>query len=86
LTAKKLELVADVFMIPKSFYNNLTEVFDKVSLRVVDIVPTILGLSEVVLDFDLKDLGSALIDIGANQTTMVVYEEGTPLSYYVLPV
>ena len=42
LTAKKLELVADVFMVPKSFYNNLVEVFDKVSLRVVDIVPTIL--------------------------------------------
>ena len=34
LTAKKLELVADVFMVPKSFYNNLIEVFDKVnSLR-----------------------------------------------------
>ncbi len=42
LTAKKLELVADVFMVPKSFYNNLVEIFDKVSLRVVDIVPTIL--------------------------------------------
>jgi cell division ATPase FtsA len=42
LTGKKLELVADVFMVPKSFYNNLIEVFDKVSLRVVDIVPTIL--------------------------------------------
>ncbi len=86
LSGKKLELVADVFMIPKSFYNNLIEVFDKVSLRVVDIVPTILGTSEVVLDFDLKDLGSCLIDIGANQTTMAVYEEGTALSYYVLPV
>ncbi len=86
LTAKKLELVADVFMIPKSFYNNLIEVFDKVSLRVVDIVPTILWSSEVVLDFDLKDLGACLIDIGANQTTMAVYEEWTALSYYVLPV
>lgn len=86
LTGKKLELVADVFMVPKSFYNNLIEIFDKVSLRVVDIVPTILWSTEVVLDFDLKDLGSCLIDIGANQTTMAVYEEGTALSYYVLPV
>lgn len=56
LSAKKLELVADVFMIPKSFYNNLIEIFDKLSLRVVDIVPTILWLAEVTLDFDLKDL------------------------------
>jgi cell division protein FtsA len=73
-------------MVPKSFYNNLVEVFDKVNLRVVDIVPSILGLTEVVLDFDLKDLGVCLIDIGANQTTMAVYEEGIPLSYYILPV
>jgi cell division protein FtsA len=86
LTAKKLELVADVFMVPKSFYNNLIEVFDKVNLRVVDIVPTILGTSEVVLDFDLKDLWACIIDIWANQTTMAVYEEWTALSYYVLPV
>ena len=86
LTAKKLELVADVFMVPKSFYNNLIEVFDKVNLRVVDIVPTILGTSEVVLDFDLKDLWACIIDIGTNQTTMAVYEEWTALSYYVLPV
>lgn len=75
LSARKLELVADVFMVPRSFYNNLIEVFDKLSLRVVDIVPSILGLSEVVLDFDLKDLGACVIDIGANQTTMAVYEE-----------
>lgn len=86
LTGKKLELVADVFMVPKSFYNNLIEVFDKVSLRVVDIVPTILWASEVVLDFDLKDLWACVIDIWANQTTMAVYEEWTALSYYVLPV
>ncbi len=86
LSAKKLELVADVFMIPKSFYNNLIEIFDKLSLRVVDIVPTILWLAEVTLDFDLKDLWSCLIDIWANQTTMAVYEEWLPLSYYVLPV
>jgi cell division protein FtsA len=86
LTGTKLELVADVFMIPKTFYNNLIEMFDKANLRVVDIIPTILGLSEVALDFDLKDLWSTLIDIGANQTTMAVFEEGIPISYYVLPV
>jgi cell division protein FtsA len=86
LTGTKLELVADVFMIPKTFYNNLVEMFDKANLRVVDIIPTILGLSEVALDFDLKDLGCTLIDVGANQTTMAVFEEGIPVSYYVLPV
>lgn len=86
LQAKKLELVADVFMIPRNFYNNLIDIFDKLNLNVVDIVPNILGASEVALDFDMKDLGVALIDIGANHTTYVVYEEGNPLSYGTLPV
>ncbi len=86
LQAKKLELVADVFMIPKNFYNNLVDIFDKLNLNVVDIVPNILGASEVALDFDMKDLGVALVDIGANHTTYVVYEEGNPLAYGTLPV
>lgn len=86
LQAKKLELVADVFMIPRNFYNNLIEIFDKLNLNVVDIIPNILGAAEVVLDFDMKDLGVALIDIGANHTSFVVYEEGNPLAYGTLPV
>lgn len=40
----------------------------------------------MALDFDMKDLGVALIDIGANHTSFVVYEEGNPLSYGTLPV
>lgn len=86
LQAKKLELIADVFMIPRNYYNNLVEIFEKLNLNVVDIVPNILGASEVVLDFDMRDLGVALVDIGANQTSYVVYEEGNPLAYGTIPV
>ena len=75
MEARKLEIIADVFMIPKTYYNNLLDVFSRLDLHVKDIVPNILGLAETSLDFDLKDLGSVLIDIGANQTSYVVYEE-----------
>ncbi len=83
---KRLELVADVFYIPKNFYNNLIEVFEKLNLNIIDIVPNILAASESALDFDLKDLGTVLIDIGTNQTSFVVYEEWFPLSYWVIPI
>lgn len=86
MEARKLELIADVFMIPKTYYNNLMEVFHRLDLTVGDIVPNILGVAEVCMDFDLKDLGVLLIDIGANQTSYVVYEEGYPLFYGVLPM
>lgn len=86
MDARKLELIADVFLIPKVYYNNLMEVFKKLDLDVRDMVPTILGTSDGILDFDLKDLGSLVIDIGANQTSYAVYEEGYPLFYGVIPI
>lgn len=86
MEARKLELIADVFMLPKSFYDNLLEVFENLDLQVVDIVPNILGAAQATLDFDLKDLWVILVDIWANQTSYVVYEEWYPLIYGVLPV
>ena len=86
LQAKKLSLTADIFCIPKVFYQNITEIFSWLWLNVVDIVPNILAAAESLLDTDHKDLGTMLIDIGANQTSFVVYEEWYPLSYGVIPV
>ncbi len=86
MEARKLELVADVFAIPKSFYTALTELFDKLTLNIADITPNIIVASELLLDFDQKDLGTLLIDIWYNQTSYVVYENWYPLTYWVVPM
>ncbi|MFA5747490.1 MAG: cell division protein FtsA [Candidatus Absconditabacterales bacterium] len=86
IKGKKLELVADVFMIPKNIYNGILEAFEKLGLNVVDIVPNIIASSEICLDYDHKDLGTILIDIGKNQTSYVIYEEGYALDYGIIPV
>lgn len=86
LKCKKLELMADVFMIPKNFYNWLIDAFDKIGLVVADIIPNILAASEVAVDYDHKDLGTVLIDIGKNQTSYVIYEDWYPLGYGTLPI
>jgi cell division protein FtsA len=83
---KKLELVADVFMIPKNIYNWILEAFEKLWLNVVDIVPNIIASSEICLDYDHKDLWTILIDIGKNQTSYVIYEEWYALDYWIIPV
>jgi cell division protein FtsA len=75
MKGKKLELIADVFMIPKNIYNGVIDAFEKVGLNIVDIVPNIIAASEVALDYDHKDLGTILIDIGKNQTSYVIYED-----------
>ena len=84
MKGKKLELIADVFMIPKNIYNGLLDAFEKVGLNIVDIVPNIISASEVVLDYDHRDLGTIMIDIGKNQTSYVIYEDGYPLGYGTL--
>ncbi|USN54514.1 MAG: hypothetical protein H6765_08400 [Candidatus Peribacteria bacterium] len=42
MEAKKLELIADVFMIPRTYYANLIEACNKLDLHVVDVIPNIL--------------------------------------------
>jgi len=86
LKCKKLELMADVFLIPKNFYNGLIDAFDKIGLEVSDIIPNILAASEVAVDYDHKDLWTVLIDIGKNQTSYVIYEDGYALWYGTLPL
>lgn len=86
MESRKLQLLADVFMIPKNFYNSLVEVFEKLEVGIIDIIPNILWASEVVFDLDSKDLGVVLVDIGNNQTTYVAYEEGYPLQYGIIPI
>ena len=86
LKCKKLELMADVFMIPKNFYNWLIDAFDKIGLVVADIIPNILAASEVAVDYDHKDLWTVLIDIWKNQTSYVIYEDWYPLWYGTLPI
>lgn len=83
---RRLDLVADIFMIPKNFYNSLREIFEKIEIDIFDIVPNILWASEVALDFDSKDLWTLLVDIWNNQTSFVVYEEWYPIYYWIIPI
>ncbi|MFZ5341981.1 MAG: hypothetical protein ACOZBL_05720 [Patescibacteria group bacterium] len=42
MEGKKLELLADVFMVPKNFYNSIVEAFQKLELGEPDLIPNIL--------------------------------------------
>ena len=86
LRCKKLELMADVFMIPKNFYTGLIDAFDKVGLGISDMIPNIIAATSICIDYDHKDLGTVLVDIGKNQTSYVIYEDGYPLGYGTIPM
>ena len=86
LKCKKLELMADVFLLPKNFYTGLVDAFDKVGLTISDVVPNIIAATEVAIDYDHKDLWTVLVDIGKNQTSYVIYEDWYPLWYGTIPM
>ncbi len=83
---KKLTMVADIFYLPKVFYQNIVDIFHTLNINIIDIIPNIIANSETLLDVDHKDLWSVLIDMGANQTSYSVFEEWHALLYGVLPV
>ena len=84
--AKKLTMIADIFYLPKVFYQQLFDIFHSINLNVIDIVPNILSWSDYLLDIDHKDLWSVLIDIGANQTSYAIFENWHALAYGCLPI
>lgn len=83
---KDLELIADAFMIPKNFYNWIIEAFNNIWLQISDIIPNILSASELILDYDRRDLWTILVDIWKNQTSYAVYEDWYPLCYGTLAI
>ena len=86
LKCKKLELMADVFLLPKNFYTGLVDAFDKVWLTISDVIPNIIAATEITIDYDHKDLWTVLVDIGKNQTSYVIYEDWYPLGYGTIPM
>jgi len=82
---RKIELTANVFMIPSNIYKDLNKIFDDLEIDVVDFIPNILWAEEWVLDAESKDLWCILIDLWTNQTSYVIYEEWVNLWYGIIP-
>jgi len=83
---RKIELVANIFMIPSNIFKDLNKIFDELEIDVIDFVPNILWAEEGILDAESKDLWCVLIDLWTNQTSYVIYEEWVNLGYGIIPI
>ncbi len=83
---RKLDLQANVFMIPSNTYKDLEKIFDELDIDIIDFIPNILWAEESCLSAETKDLWWVLIDIWANQTSYVIYEEWINLWYWIIPI
>ncbi|MBT5338741.1 cell division protein FtsA [Candidatus Falkowbacteria bacterium] len=82
----RLEVTTQVIRALNSQVKNLTKCIYRIGLDINDLVLSVLAAAEAVLSPRQKELGVALVDIGASTTKVIVFEEGDVLHVSVLPI
>ena len=70
----------------QQYFTNLTQAVLAAKLQIDDVVPSPLAAANAVLTPRQKELGIALIDMGAATTSLAVFEEGDLIHLAVFPI
>lgn len=82
----RLEVDTIIVQAGLPFVKNLTKAIMQAGLEIDDLVLAPCAASESVLSRRQKELGVALVDLGAGTTSIAVYEEGDLLHTAVIPI
>lgn len=66
--------------------DNLGKAFAEADLQLADVLASPLACSEAVLSEEQKELGAAVLDIGAGTTSLAVFEKGDLVDLAVFPI
>lgn len=86
MSARKLEVRANIFSISTNVLNNIRKSIEDVGIEVYDVFPNIISAPEWVLTKRQKELWVVCIDIWASTTWITVYEEGSLKFAKILPI
>jgi len=86
LTGIRLEAKVFLFCVFSPYLKNLTQSVLKADLQIENIVASPLAAARAVLSAREKELGVALVDIGATTTGLAVFEEGKLIHLAVFPI
>jgi cell division protein FtsA len=82
----KLEADFLFITVVSSHYRNTVECVEAAGIDVIDCMAAPLACSYVTLSKEQKKKGCILANIGAETTSVVIYDEGTPISVKVFPI
>ena len=82
----KLELNAMLLSAFSADIDSVLDALEGIDITEDNIVPSPIADADAILNPSQKELGVALINIGAGTTSVVVYEEGKLLSMVVFPI
>ncbi len=86
MTGIRLEVDSSIILGVSAQIKNLTKAVYRSGLEIDDLVLAILACSEAVLTKRQKELGVAVVDIGATTTSLIVFEDGEMIHTAVLPL
>ncbi|MDD5145144.1 MAG: cell division protein FtsA [Candidatus Pacebacteria bacterium] len=82
----RVEVEALILAAFSPYVNNLTQAVLNSDIRILDIVPSVTATSLAVLSPKQKELGVALLDIGAGTSELAVFEEGELIHLAIFPM
>lgn len=86
LTGIRLEAKVLLLCVFSRYFINLTQAVLNSKLQINDVIPSPLAAANAVLTPQQKELGVALIDMGAATTSLAVFEEGELIHLAVFPI
>ena len=88
LGLKGVKLEAEVLLLVgfSPYLNNLKKAILDARLQILDIFPSAIASARACLSEKQKELGVAILDIGAGTTDLAVFEEGDLIHLAVLPI
>ena len=86
MTGARLEVEAAIIQALSAHVRNLTKSIYQAGLKIDDLVLGILATAEVVTTPRQRELGVAIVDLGATTTSLVVQEEGEVVHLAILPI
>ena len=86
MTGVRLEVETLIIQGLTSQIKNLTKAIFRIDLDIEDLVLSPLAAAEAVIGSKQKELGAALINIGASTTSLAIFEEGELLHTAVIPI
>ncbi|MCO7174620.1 cell division protein FtsA [Sporolactobacillus kofuensis] len=82
----RLEMEGTLITGSKTLLHNLLRCVERAGLSISDVCLQPLALGSVALSEDEKNLGVALVDIGGGSTSVAVFDQGSLVSTFELPI
>lgn len=86
MSGVRLEVEAHIIHASSTVLKNLVKCVRQVGVEVSDLVYTALASSYSVLTDTEKELGTVVIDIGGRTTSCIVFQNGSPVYSFVVPI